>query len=223
VAPLSFGTARSSRTDRGAVRLKIGFFVSGDNQALRDAEGLIESAQRVMPQVGIYHLTDGNTPDIGVKQIQMHGDMPLVSRRAAIYAALLGDWCLVDTDVRFQKDVTQVFDQDFDIAVTERSPESVNSDYAKVTPYNWGVVFSRQPKFWGALLPALNQLPEKLKEWDGGQFVMSYAITRNLTGYKTMVLPASYNWTPQTPEEDVSTHHIVHYKGRQRKAWLRAA
>lgn len=199
--------------------MRLGFYAEGEGPWLDQAKIMLESARRVMPGIEVYHLTNMDTREVGAPQIRFEGEMPLATKRITMYSALEGSWCLVDTDIIFQRDIRHVEAEPFDVAVVERSPESANCDYGRIIPYNLGVVFSRSRKFWKSLIPCLKKLPPKLQEWDGGQFVMSYAITDPKCPFKVKVLPAGYNWTPKTKDEDVSEHHIVHYKGK-RKAWM---
>jgi lipopolysaccharide biosynthesis glycosyltransferase len=123
----------------------------------------------------------------------------------------------VDTDVVFQRDVTHVFDEEFDIAVTDRVGSAwEHSPDVKHMPYNMGVTFSRNKDFWKRAGKILKTLPEQLQEWAGDQLVVCELQKQ----YDTKVLPGLiYNFTPWKREDDTSRAAIVHYKG-SRKAWI---
>lgn len=182
------------------------------------AKALISSVRRVMPDVEIFQLTDGKTrgyPGVGV--IRLDDDVPMAIRRMLLHASLPGDWLFVDTDVVIQKDVRHVFEDDFDIAVTDRVGSAwENSPDVVGMPYNMGVTFSRNPAFWAAAAEKLKTLPAKLQQWEGDQRVVC-SLTKD---WNTKVLPGLiYNHTPYTPEEDRSHAAILHFKGH-RKVWL---
>ena len=199
-------------------RMRLGFFVQGE-QHLPLAQSLIASAKKAMPDVEVFQLTDGKCPAV-TEAIRIPGEMPMGVRRVKHYANLQGDWLFLDTDILIRKDVRDVFDKPFDVAVASRTGTIwENCDYAAVMPYNFGVVFSRNPKFWQAHLAMLQTLPKKLQEWEGEQLVLCALAKRPRSPYKVEVLPSSYNWTPAKKQDDISHAHILHLKG-PRKAWL---
>ena len=179
----------------------------------------IASVQKSMPGVEIFHLTNETCPAVdGAKAMRLPDKMPMGIRRLAHYASLSGDWLLCDSDVIVQRDVSDVFDSNIDIAVATRKGTVLEgSDYERAFPYNFGVIFSRSPEFWKEALGLLKKAPPELQEWEGEQHVLGHLV--NSGRYRTSVLSASYNWTPQSKGEDVSDKHIVHYKG-PRKKWL---
>ncbi len=197
--------------------MQIGFFVQGKAEHWGIARSLIASAKRVMPDVEVWQLTDGETPEVpGIDGcLRVGGVMPMAVRRMTAHSMLHGEWLFVDTDVVIQKDVRDVFQSAFLVAVTDRVG-SLWEHSMKHQPYNMGVTFSRSPKFWGEVREKLLQLDPKLQEWGGDQVVVCA-----LAGPKYLkVLPGHiYNFTPGTREEDRSHAAIVHYKG-PRKAWI---
>jgi hypothetical protein len=197
--------------------VKIGFFAQGEGPHLDIAKHLIASAQAVMPDVELFQLTDEKTPPLA-EAIRLAGDMPMGIRRLKHYAALTGDWCFVDTDVVFRKDIRDVFEKSFDVALASRDGTYMaGTEYAKAMPYNFGVVFSRSPRFWRVALAGLKTLPAKMQEWEGEQFVTCELAKRN--DFNVRILPCTYNFTPHQKADDMTAVHIAHYKG-PRKAWI---
>lgn len=195
--------------------MQIGFFV--ESKGLDFAKLLVESARKTMPDVSVFQLTNGECEAVA-EPIRIPGKMPMGIRRLTHYSRLEGDWVFVDSDVLFLKDVRHVFDRKFDVAMADRKGTIwEKSEYAKVMPHNFGVVFSRSPKFWRVALEYLKRLPPDLQEWEGEQLVANRMAEH--PGFKFEVLPSSYNFTPGKETDDMSKVHIAHYKGR-RKAWI---
>ncbi|HEY6028808.1 MAG TPA: hypothetical protein VIV09_18105 [Pseudolabrys sp.] len=182
------------------------------------AEMLVASISKVMPEVPVFHLTDGHCPTVpGTEVLRIHGAMPMGVRRVSHYIRP-GEWCFVDTDVLFKKDVRPVFDKPFDVALCSRKGTYMEgTEYAKEMPHNFGVVFSRQPEFWREVLMQLKKLPPELQEWEGEQALTG--IFAKHPKYKVEILSSAYNFTPKARDEDVSHASILHLKGH-RKAWM---
>jgi hypothetical protein len=201
--------------------LQIGFFGQGEGPHLDIAHHLIASAKEVMPDVDIYQLTDDKTPILeGARAVRLGGDMPMGVRRMELCASLPGEWVFCDTDIVFKKDVRGVFRKPFDIALASREGTIwAGSEYAKVMPFNTGVIFSKNPKFFQMLLPNLKAMTPAMQEWGGEQFMVNELVRHQDSPFSVEILPSSYNFTPATREEDVSHASILHYKG-PRKAWI---
>lgn len=200
--------------------MRIGFYAQGEGPHLHIAKHLIESARRLMPGVGLYLLTDGETSIEGVEAIRIPEDMPMGVRRVTHYSQLEGDWVFLDTDVVFRKDVRHVFQQAFDVALASREGTYMHgTKYAEIMPYNFGVVFSRCPKFWEVLLKHLKTLPAEMKEWGGEQRIMCEMAKAKGSPFDVRILPSAYNFTPHKEDDDMSHACVVHMKG-PRKAWL---
>lgn len=199
--------------------MQIGFFAQGDGPHLKIAKHLIESANKAMPGVPLFLLTDDMTPEVpGAGVIRLSGDMPMGVRRVTHYSRLDGDWLFLDTDVLIKRDVRHVFQDAFEVAIASRDGTYMEgTKYAETNPYNFGVVFSRSREFWAVLLEYLKALPSKAQEWGGEQLLMCEMAKLKRGGIK--VLPSSYNFTPYRETDDVSDKHILHLKG-PRKAWI---
>lgn len=198
--------------------MHLGFYVQGPGIHWDIAKHLIASARRVMPDVPIFQLTDGETPaheDVGI--VRLPGEMPMAVRRMKLHAMLGGEWLFVDSDVVVRQDVRSVFDKPFDVAVTDRIGSAwANSPDVEGMPYNMGVTFSRNPKFWAKAAKILQTAPPQLQEWEGDQRVVC-SMTKN---WNTLVLPGHvYNFTPYKRDEDRSHAALIHFKG-PRKAWI---
>lgn len=196
--------------------MKVGFFCQSQEH-LGLAKHLVDSVKRTMPKVEVYHLTDGKCPAGAENVLRIPEEMPMAVRRMTHHARLSGDWLFIDSDCVLQKDVSHVFDGEFDIAVTDRKGSMWDkTPYAEAMPFNMGVTFSKSPEFWADVLQKLKTLPPKLQEWEGDQLTVGIVCQ----DWKTKVLPGHiYNFTPWKREDDRSHAAIVHYKG-SRKAWI---
>ena len=205
--------------------MKIGFFAQDigpqSKPILAMADRMIASAKSVMPDVEIYHLTDGFTksPKGVTDTIRICGSMPMAVRRMTLHSMCVGDWLFVDTDIIFRKSVEHVFDDPFDVALTDRNGTITHeADYAKLMPYNIGVVFSRNPEFWTMVKGYLVQMPEKYQQWEGDQRIVCELMKHN-HGFDVKIIPgAIYNYPPKRAD-DPQDAAIMHYKGN-RKKWL---
>jgi hypothetical protein len=205
--------------------MKIGFFsqeMGPRSKPILDmAQSLIQSAKQHMPDVEIYHLTDGITrsPEGVTGTIRIGGSLPMAVRRVSLHEQCQGDWLFVDTDIIFRRSVEEVFADPFDVALTDRDGTITNeADYARIMPYNIGVVFSRSPDFWTMIKGYLVQMPEAYQQWEGDQRVVCELMKHN-HGFNVKILPGSkYNYPPKSAD-DKHDASILHYKG-QRKKWL---
>ena len=205
--------------------MKIGFFaqdIGPQSKPILDmAQSLIRSAKLHMPDVEIYHLTDGFTrsPEGVTGTIRIGGDLPMAVRRVSLHEKCEGDWLFVDTDIVFRHSVEAVFDEPFDIALTDRDGTITNeSGYAQIMPYNIGVVFSRSPEFWTMVKGYLVQLPVAYQQWEGDQRIVCELMKHN-HGFNVKILPGiKYNYPPKSAD-DRQDASILHYKGN-RKKWL---
>lgn len=201
--------------------MNIGFFAQGEGPWLTIAKHLIESARYSMPDTPIFHLTDGPTRAMA-EPIRIAEDMPMGVRRVTHYSRLEGEWLFLDTDTLIRKDVAHVFDKTFDVAVCSRDGTYMEgTNYARMMPYNFGVVFSRNKAFWEMLLRYLREHPPASQEWGGEQQLTCDLVGQQDSPFSVKVLPSSYNFTPYRQDEDVSSKHILHLKG-PRHGWIDA-
>ena len=143
------------------------------------------------------------------------------------------DAIFLDADIVVRKDLTPVFDREFDIAVTTREEHGIRysgpsipgfldpgDDLTRRMPYNAGVLFHRPSArgFWAAAHQYCETLPANLRKWWGDQLAIKHVADAGV--YRLIELPCQlYNHTPLTEDEDVSGKFIVHYKG-DRKTWM---
>jgi len=123
--------------------VKIAFYLDSPN--LKDiAEYAIAAARKAMPQAEIWHLTTLDGPELSAdKCLRVDVQGEFAYRQAVISSYLLGDVLFLDVDVVLREDVSDVFERDFDVAVT--------TDMRPGAPgikYNGGVIFSRCPEYW---------------------------------------------------------------------------
>lgn len=199
--------------------MQVGFFVQGVGPHLDIAKHLVASCKAVIPQVPVYQLTDDKTPCVeGALAIRLGGDMPMAVRRVTHHSMLDGEWLFVDTDCVIRKDVSDVFEDDFEVALTDRKGSMwEKTPYGMVMPYNMGVTFSRSPEFWEKVKKYLLTMPPKYQEWEGDQRVVCEMA---MAGYPVKVLPGRiYNFTPETRGDKAEHAAILHLKG-PRKLWL---
>lgn len=187
------------------------------------ARALTRSVRAVMPGVSVVQFTDDDSPGVcGVDEVLRMRREKMARLRMRHHSNVSGDWLFVDTDVLFQRDVRNVFDQPFDLAVADREWDHVKpaAGFTERMPINMGVVFSRVPAFWAECHARLKELPKEKQRWMGDQEVFCELIAEGR--YDVRHLPgAVYNFPPATDDEDISGLEleaaIVHFKGPQRK------
>ncbi len=211
--------------------MRIGFFWIYLNdsslQHLEFAKKMLKSAKAVMPDVEVWQLTDA-TSDVlegidGVHRIKEK--LPMAILRMTCNATLEGDWLFIDPDILIQKDVRHVFNEDFDIALTDRAGTITNeAEFAKAMPYNLGVSFSRCPKFWQRVVEYMKgSLQPQHQHWMGDQMVVCEMIKQKTDPeFYVEILPGlTYNYPPKFAG-DGKDAAMVHYKG-PRKQFLEVA
>lgn len=199
--------------------MKVGFYCQSEGPHWDIGVDAVASVKKVMPEVGIYHLTNMECPVLpGAEAIRIPKNAPMGVHRLKHYCQLTGDWVLCDSDVIFLKDVRPVFESPFDIALATRKGSFLEgSEFEAVFPYNFGVVFSRSREFWVEALERLEKLPAKKQEWEGEQYVTGRLADSGK--YLLEVLPREFNYTPEAIDEDLSQVSVLHLKWK-RKSWL---
>lgn len=189
------------------------------------ADMLIRSVRKAMPSVPITQFTDRQSPAIvGVDDVRrLDSTEKMAVQCVTHYAACEGDWLLVDTDVVIREDVQSVFDDLFDVAVTNRDGTLVDGEedmaMMQAMPHNIGVVFSRCPAFWVAVNEKLKTMEEKKQQWMGNQYAACELIKEGTFNVK--ILPGvQYNYAAHTKLDSCDRASIVHYKGRFRKKMM---
>lgn len=218
--------------------MNVGFYHvgRGDEREARARIGLmVASVRRGIPSALITQFTDLTTARIkGIDDIVRRNVLPIALGCVDAYASVTGEWLFLDTDVVVQSDVRGVFYQllegpprgrvmpaYFDIALADRRGTLREADTGKSIrqmPFNKGVVFSKSQAFWIAVQQRLAELSEKRQGWMGDQQAMCDTIASGL--FNVRVLPSTYNYPPHRHDEDVRDKHILHFKGKERKAWM---
>lgn len=184
---------------------------SDDHIAMLDV--CAASAKRVMPDVPIIQFGPRGVIRSSVVDAQMEFDLPgNFARRVwrAKASVPAGDVLFADADVIFRRDVREVFQGEFDVALPE-----ISDPYVK---HSAGIAFCRNPAFWadyeaGPLCRAERLAP--IREWleDWNRFAASWHGT-------VAMLPAPvYEYTPRHQSDACEGAAIVHYRG-PRKNWM---
>lgn len=208
--------------------MKIGFFCVYKSDPIHYvlADVMIRSAKKHMPDVEIVQLTDDKSPQVvGSDSVRRKQMTQMATLRAEHQAEMQGDWLFVDTDVVFQADVRHVFkDPDFDVAVADRewgkpSISAAGTPFADRMPFNVGVLFSRQPAFFGVVRAMMKAMPMELCGWLGDQYGTCYAIQSG--AFRVKVLPGSiYNYPPDDNDPNANKAAILHFKGKRKHMML---
>ena len=190
---------------------------------------MVASVRRAMPAARIVHLTDELTaPIAGTDETirRRYDGSFLMTFRLAHFAALAPcNAVFLDTDVMVQRDLSPLFDWEFDVALTARDGSVIDpggEDISLDMPYDIGVMLSKPSgwEFWREAERHCARLSEDHRRWGGDQHaVKAVADTAPLC-----ILDLEcrlYNHTPHTETEDVAGRYVVHYKGA-RKAWMAA-
>lgn len=219
--------------------MKVGIFLV-DHQTLDSqcgyisAAALVQSIRRVMPGITVVQFTDEHSAPLEGVEVQRLPNTHMALLRMQHHASVDGDWLFLDADVLVQQDVTHVFDQAFDVALTKRDWTHLKKagGFTKRMPTNTGVVFSRCPAFWDAVCRRLRELPKEKRRWMGDQEVIGELLGSQTFTVK-MISGARYNYPPPLPsliaddedddgvsQELLAQAAIVHYKGPRRKPML---
>lgn len=179
-----------------------------------------EVVRSVMPGVEVVHLTDMDSAPIkGVSAVKrLEKNCPMAVHRMRHHQAE-GEWLFIDIDVLVVKDVTDVFESQFDIALSSRSDtDQVQYEFGTAMPYNMGVVFSRSPAFWKAVETELLTYSSQLQEWMGDQLAVCRLV--DAPEHDVLVLDGNiYNCTPES-KVDLSKPSILHFKGDRKEQMM---
>jgi hypothetical protein len=194
--------------------MRLAFMSVGESP--RYALMMLASARKVMPGIEVIQLTDMETPEVdGATALRLkHIYDDLTTFRMAHLSTLEGDVICVDTDVLIQSDLRPLFAFNFDVALTWRNKQILDPNGVNITklmPYNTGVMFQRNPRFWAKAL-------EWCRGKDIGWYCDQVAAAELAPQFNVLKLHCdNFNYTPKSADEDVSMRHVVHYKGKSRK------
>jgi hypothetical protein len=196
----------------------VGFLHVGPDASL--ATLMVKSAKRFGYE--LLQMTDEETP--AVEGVNFVFRLPWNKRGLMLYrmqhlAAIREPIFVVDTDILFVKDVSDLWEREFDAALCKRTNAILDRngvDIAKLYPYNAGVMACREPRFWDRAYEVCKILPQGLKEWYGDQESIKWA-SRD---FSTLELDCDeWNYSPNNPSDIPATARILHCKGG-RKAWM---
>lgn len=169
----------------------------------------------------IVHLTDMETEPLAfADEVQRVDEPDICAAKFTHLSMLRGNVLNLDYDTLVQRDVSDVFNKRFDVALTKRNwKDDTKKLLYLMSPHNTGVVFTRNPNFWADCLKRYRLYPPN-KQWMVGQVCITEFANIYKNKYKVIEIPAAlYNHTPKTRDEDVSNRYIVHYKGNK-KHWM---
>ncbi len=175
---------------------------------IRIASLMVESVKRHMPNAEIIQHTDMTFPAVpGVTVVRRDLPGDHIERRWTHCAKTEGPFISLDCDVVVKRDLSGVFDRQFDVAMC-RTPD--RPDRA----YNAGVLFVKTPAFFDEVISAY-RTKTKRDEWEDSQ----RALTIAADGTKRIVLDMpfdEYNFTPTAPGQGAGAA-IIHYRGLRKK------
>lgn len=172
----------------------------------------------------VWQLTDDETPEIaGVHEVirKPFCGYLMTYRLRHLAEFPESEFCSLDTDVVIRKPLQDVFDRHFDVALTRRYHkilDPLGNDVTVDMPYNTGVMFSRNARFWSKALSICEALCEEERKWYGDQL----SVARAARYFDVLDLDcAEWNFTPSNANEVPEHVRAVHYKG-ERKKWMTA-
>ena len=199
--------------------LKVAFYYwSSQKKDLTDAimTKAVNGVRKHMPFAEVWHLRGPSIP----KHPGVDKDLLFPEFKRIHHQALLdGNVLYLDIDCLVKRDIFDVFyDKTFDAAICVRSqydferPETWGNP-----PYNAGVIFSRSQRWWRKFAEHHASEDYPWNDLTTCRFVDQFS-----QGFNVKRLPGNiYNYTPHTPDEDLSEKAIVHYKGERKKYWMK--
>jgi len=192
---------------------------------------MVASVRAAMPHARIVQMTDYPTEKVtGVDElIRRPWDQKFLMPYRLLHLKEFPARSAVflDADVVVQKDLSHLFQDEFDIALTyrdETDPSLRKSPLAyKMMPFNAGVMLSRASgmEFWAEAHDLCLGMSEENRAWFGDQLAIKEVAAR--TTLKVKQYPcALFNYSPSRFSEDLSEKFVIHYKGDNRKLWMQA-
>ncbi|MCC7208988.1 MAG: hypothetical protein IT323_16885 [Anaerolineae bacterium] len=231
-----------SLAEATARRIQDAFSSVTVHQPLDLLEASLASARRVMPTCHTVILTDEQTVvpshlDAQVVRYTIRAEQ-LMQSRMVVWERYLQTTAnhvvFTDLDVLIQRDLSALFDEEFDVALTYR-PEDHWPINAGVTLFHARRLL-RGMSFLKRCTDVYRSAFSAAAEWGGDQDVLREMVrgvdfdredsfTHRIGGYDILFLPcAAYNFS--TVDEDMGGDYpdkaILHYKGRRKQAMLPA-
>ena len=193
------------------------------------AQIMVASVRAAMPDARIVQMSDYATRQVtGVDEIiRKQWDQRLLMPFRLLHVKEFppGDTIFLDADVVVQKDLSPLFQDDFDVALTFRDhtdPSLRGTPEAyELMPFNTGVMLSRPSgrAFWDEAHRLCLVMPDAHKAWFGDQLAIKEVAASTTLRVKQYPC-ALYNYSPRLRDEDISEKFVIHYKGNDRKAWM---
>lgn len=186
----------------------------------------VASVKKHMPHIEIVHLTDEHTHALAGADTVFRFDTTgnYWKRYWTAAAALDGDILLVGTDTIFRRDISEVFEQSFDVAL----PHIADKKWR----YDAGTIFSRSPAFFKKM--AESKLSEISNDELFGEGVTRFLAefhrhcifgrfpATGLAGELIEIPGKIYSYVPKAADDPgIQSCAIVHYRG-PRKKWMSA-
>lgn len=190
------------------------------------AKRMVRSVKAVMPGLEIVQMTDMRTPALpGVDDVVAMSTTGLefAPFRLKHLSIFDGEAIFLDTDIIVRRDLREAFIESFDIGLTKRDypifGKQTGKNLTESMPYNTGVMFSREPKFFHEAFEYSQGLTTEEQQWFGDQLAIAH-IARG----KYMVKDFNCELWNRVPvrADDLGEAYAVHYKGEKRKAWMLA-
>lgn len=150
----------------------------------------------------------------------------LIAYRNVLAMQLKPHYLFLDWDLLFQKDVSQIFDKNFDLFFTQRRTENLAKDF-KDMPINVGVFgaklknYSIVLAFFNRWLQTLSKMEPGYQFWLGEQLALYELLKKGSPeGGKILILNEEYNY-PVTYNQNynlfIEGPSILHFKGISKK------
>lgn len=197
--------------------MNVGFYLDlPTDQFIWLAKAAAGRARNAFPTAKLTLLTVLDFPTVldstfdRVLRLQLPNDCFYGHRKCLAHSMVEGEWLFLDVDCMAQKDVSHVFNSEFDVALCLR----YFSKMVEKNPFNGGVSFSRCPQFW-------IDVAGKPEDHKGGQDTETRFSKIGMDAkYVVRCLNGNlYNYSPDISTDTCEGKYIVHYKG-QRKNFL---
>lgn len=181
----------------------------------------IASVRKFIPEAKIIQITNLSFPGFDgvdeVVRLENTGDFIDWVTRGFIAVMQRGEPVLhIGTDVVIKAPVSDVFDDDFDVAAS-LYPLRDRTDGA----YCGDVEFTKPSglEFWQDVLEYYRNTPAIQDGWEGGQTAFLEVVKRNRYTVKPLEFD-TYCYTPEALGEDVSAAKVLHFRGPRK--WMMA-
>lgn len=187
------------------------------------------SAKRVMPEAVTVQLTDEVSPEYGADRVFRanwgYDRTKYIPWLMEIFANQPAGTIFADTDVVFLKSIAHLLSGGHDVVLTTRHNKAIQWN-GKLMPINLGIAASNKPDFWLEVRDRVLKMEHPVEiGWYGAQLALFDMVREEQAGRGKwnigLAAMAKYNYTPQTQNEVISPEiHVLHYKGRGKKAWM---